>query len=316
MLNEVLKLSNFHIGHSYSRSEIAIAGDVEKAGALGARGTGIAQFSNATLLLVTLDKRGREYTYEDRFEGERFIWDSQNQHTQGSKLIVGLLSQTIIPHLFVRVQEKSGSVTMPFVYCGRLLCLAVEGNEPVTCSFQALDYLPDAKGELSAVYKWTPHDQPSDDAAKRELSLNAKVSSRLDKEQRFNPDPRRRKSIELRAMEIAIRHYEDLGYSVENTSNFKAYDLLCVREGTTKRIEVKGTTSAGEAVFLTINEVISANNPAQENYSTDLFVVHSIKTSERDGISTATGGIEMKLENWKAHSDHLEPIAFKYSIHA
>lgn len=313
--SEVLRLSQFHVGSTYSRAEIASAGEVKPAGPLGPRGAGIAEFSNATIFLVTLDKQGREHAYEDRFEGTRFVWDSQNQHSHASKLIKDLEQQDIVPHLFVRVRQKVGSRTMPFVYCGRLLCVATAGNKPVSCLFDALDYVPDATGELAAVYAWAADNGTKlPDAAQRETQLKARVDQSGRTGQGVVIDPKRRKAIELRAMEVAIDHYEGLGFTVENTSMAKPYDLVCRLSEATRRVEVKGTTSNGVSVFLTINEVTSANNVDGEAYSTDLFILHSISTAEFAKSGAANGGIMRKIENWRPRPAALDPIAFKYTI--
>ena len=313
--NETLRLSQFHIGSTYSRAEIAAAGQVKPAGPLGPRGTGIAEFSNATIFLVTLDKQGREHAYEDRFQGTQFLWDSQNKHSRTSQLIKDLEQQNIVPHLFVRTQQKSGSRTMPFVYCGRLLCVATAGDKPVSCLFDALDYVPDATGELAAVYAWDADNRTkSPDAAQRETLLKARVDQSGRTGQGVVIDPKRRKAIELRAMEVAIDHYEKLGFTVENTSMAKPYDLVCSLPGVTRRVEVKGTTSDGKSVLLTINEVTSAHNIKGEAYWTDLFILHSISTAEFIKSGAANGGIMRKIENWKPRSTSLDPIAYRYTI--
>ena len=76
-------------------------------------------------------------------------------------------------------------------------------------------------------------------------------------------------------------------WDVEDVHGTKSYDLICRRCDEIKHVEVKGTTTDGAEVILTLNEV----KHARENPCTALFVVSDI-TVERadDGIVIATGG--------------------------
>ena len=61
----------------------------------------------------------------------------------------------------------------------------------------------------------------------------------------------------MRANEAATAYLEGLGYDVQDTSANKPYDLVGRRKGARVFVDVKGTTTAGEKVFLTKNEVRS-----------------------------------------------------------
>ena len=76
MRGEQLQLSEFAVGGSYTRKEMAELGDVTLP--VGPRdphwGNGIVVFDNVTILLVTLEKT--HYDYQDNFEGGDFWWQS------------------------------------------------------------------------------------------------------------------------------------------------------------------------------------------------------------------------------------------------
>jgi hypothetical protein len=76
--------------------------------------------------------------------------------------------------------------------------------------------------------------------------------------QRWSESPAVRRAIELHAMQAAVEYYTGQGWSVEDVSAFCPYDLHCERDDRVLRVEVKGTTSTGERVLLTRNEVAQA----------------------------------------------------------
>jgi hypothetical protein len=74
--------------------------------------------------------------------------------------------------------------------------------------------------------------------------------------QRWSAAPAVRRAIELHAMQAAIEHYTGQGWSVEDVSTFNSYDLHCEQDDRVLCVEVKGTTSTGERVLLTRDEVL------------------------------------------------------------
>jgi hypothetical protein len=76
--------------------------------------------------------------------------------------------------------------------------------------------------------------------------------------QRWAQSPEVRRAIEDHAMQAAAKHYRAQGWSVEDVSGFCSYDLHCEQKGRVLDVEVKGTTSIGERVLLTPNEVAHA----------------------------------------------------------
>src|ERR1700750_3275237 len=133
MKGEILDLSNFTLGGSYSRSDIARLGLVSAKNF--SYGTGITAFENVIILFVTLEKTN--YSYRDQFEGNLFWWQSQASQTQATPVLQSLVTSEREAHLFFRGREKDPS-TLPFTYCGRLSPPIMEGERPVTCLYEVL----------------------------------------------------------------------------------------------------------------------------------------------------------------------------------
>lgn len=171
MRSERINLSNWHIGAMYSRAEIAQAGGV--AAPRHSRdphwSTGIVQFSNAVLLLVTLEKD--TYNYLDYFDGALFWWQSQNQQTQASPVIQKLSTGELPAYLFVRLKSKRQGKALQFVYCGPLSTPIFDGAKPVTGLFRALAYSASPTPALAQIYQWHPQASISLDNRERMADL-------------------------------------------------------------------------------------------------------------------------------------------------
>jgi hypothetical protein len=118
----------------------------------------------------------------------------------------------------------------------------------------------------------------------------------------------RRKAIEDHAMAKAIAHYQRRGWTVTDVSARRSYDLRCTRGKELLHVEVKGTTSQGEAVLLTRNEVEHARGAYPQ---VALFVVAGIRVMPGDP-PRATGGRAFKLEPWDIDRGELAPLAYEF----
>lgn len=140
--------------------------------------------------------------------------------------------------------------------------------------------------------------------AKQALGVAA---GRIPARQGFRQSAAQRDAIEARAMTVALKHLRSLGWSdITDTSNGNPFDFLCRGRGRgTLHVEVKGTTSLGEAVVLTRREVELHRDTFPANA---LIVVHSI---ELDG-EKASGGQVTHIQPWAIHDDDLQVIGYTY----
>jgi hypothetical protein len=125
--------------------------------------------------------------------------------------------------------------------------------------------------------------------------------------QGFQSDSRRRKAVEQYSQQQAIAHYQNQGFKVEVAG--KPYDLKCSRKGEVLYVEVKGTETAGDFVFLTKNEVKHAREHPME-----LFVLSKVVLKVRGSVIKAISGEAHILRPWKADDSRLIPYAFIYQL--
>jgi hypothetical protein len=123
-------------------------------------------------------------------------------------------------------------------------------------------------------------------------------------------DPVLRRVLEEHSMRIAQKHYESLGYEVENTASTQPFDLRCRRGAEEVRVEVKGTRGDGRAVELTAAEVKNARG---RGWRTDLFIVAKIGLEPSATVPVAHGGQTMTIEAWTPNDEDLVPTHFRYA---
>ena len=88
----------------------------------------------------------------------------------------------------------------------------------------------------------------------------------------------------------------------------ECFDLRCTRGNAELHVEVKGTTSPGEQIVLTRNEVDHAR---QQYPAMALAIIRNIEIKPRDSL-IADGGELGVLEPWQIDEDALECLAFSY----
>jgi hypothetical protein len=138
---------------------------------------------------------------------------------------------------------------------------------------------------------------------------NGKDLGRLSKAAGFESNPRVRRAVESRAMEVVERYYRRLGFAVTDVHKKRSYDFECQSSKKKLFVEVKGTKNLGETITVTANEVRFAQKHAP---NVVLCVVHSIKVSG-EKTPKATGG-KLKREDWNPDPRRLKPIAFRYKL--
>jgi hypothetical protein len=134
--------------------------------------------------------------------------------------------------------------------------------------------------------------------------------SRQQSGQGFRQDQAVKVAIEAHAMDAAIEYWTQQG-EVADVHGNQSYDLMCVIGGQKKHIEVKGTTTAGDEVILTPNEVAHARKYPH----VCLFIVLDIEvTRHTDGHIGSAGGSAWVLDPWRIDDGTLTPLGFKYEV--
>lgn len=121
-----------------------------------------------------------------------------------------------------------------------------------------------------------------------------------------------RKAIEDHAMEIARKHLQSQGFTVQDHSKGKPYDYLATKNGEDLSVEVKGrTTDEPRSIILTIGEVKHQNSVHPLNA---LILVSGIKLSRTGNGPIASGGEVEMTRGWKIDTSKLKAITFDYEL--
>lgn len=304
------------IGQEYSRVELAKLFDAPDL-ATSREGWYPRDQFDYVPFFVTLNKEQADpaVAYNDYFEDGLFFWESQNQNTLASKWIRKIIEERAVPLLFVREVAKIKGVTQKFAFAGRLSRPLPDLNSarPVTFSFEPIDLMDPLPRNLGVLVAWKPGDE-------RRTPMRPEFAQKVDIKRRnmgttgqgYEADPKVRRAIELRAMEVATKAYERHGYRTENVSGNHPYDLLCSKQGVKqRRVEVKGTRGPPSFVILTIGEVIAAREPSA---ITDLFIVYEIQVSGSHGDPVASGGMVRVIQGWVPDDQNLEPTQYRYNV--
>ena len=118
-----------------------------------------------------------------------------------------------------------------------------------------------------------------------------------------------RKNVELRAMNLVREWLEARGYKVTDRSAKHPYDFDAVKDASTLKVEVKGTTSdSPDAVLMTRNEV--ELHQAEKGH-TALFIVSSIRLNRKGKKSVAIGGKLYEFIGWDIDEWDLTPTTYR-----
>lgn len=142
------------------------------------------------------------------------------------------------------------------------------------------------------------------------LDALSEAAGRTRTRQGRSSDAARNTAVELRAMEEAATHLRAEGWGVHDVSANNSFDLLCRRGTEELHVEVKGTTSTGDQVNVTFNEVEHARGR-----HVLLLVVAGIEVSrDAAGRPSAQGGTVRVLDPWNPDDGVLRPISYTYTL--
>ena len=153
---------------------------------------------------------------------------------------------------------------------------------------------------VRALGGWHP---PSSDT---ELAITQATSAQLIRQGRLT-DPEARRAIDKYAMQRAIAHFSS-GWTVQDVSRIACFDLLCRGEGGELRVEVKGTTTQGEAVLITRREL---ENAKRHFPNVALFVTSGISIDRTQKPPRASGGTDRILHPWDVAACRVAPVTLE-----
>jgi len=123
---------------------------------------------------------------------------------------------------------------------------------------------------------------------------------------------RENKAVERRAVDLAISNFRSTNNweSIKDTGDKESYDLLLTNKSKKMYVEVKGTQSSGDKVFLSKNEVIVQKKFYPNNA---LVIVSGIKLEKGEEPKATDGNIKV-ISPWKIVNNDLTAMAFEYDV--
>lgn len=141
-----------------------------------------------------------------------------------------------------------------------------------------------------------------------------RAAGRRGRRQGFRLTAAEKSAIEKRAVLAAAEYLLSEaggGWSVKDVGATSSFDLDARRGDERLYVEVKGTTSLGEEIILTRNEVELHRSEYPQNM---LIVVSGIGLDRSVTPPVASGGTMRVVAPWLIAEDHLAPIAFRYTV--
>lgn len=120
-----------------------------------------------------------------------------------------------------------------------------------------------------------------------------------------------RRAIELQAMKLVREYLLTHWEHIDDDSATESCDFICRKGQERIFVEVKGTTTSGEKIILTRNEVALARAHAPQ---TLLAVVWGIVLDRKGAHPTASGGNLELIEPWVPENSQIAPLAFEYQL--
>ena len=140
------------------------------------------------------------------------------------------------------------------------------------------------------------------------LSASEAAGKSLRSGQGFRVGSAERRAVEVAAMEVARSWLESRGWKVVDRSSSAPFDFECTKEDERLFVEVKGTTSKGEQIVLTRNEVAYHRIHFPHNA---LILVSGIVLNDKGQATTDRSDIRI-ISPWEINDDRLEVISFTY----
>jgi hypothetical protein len=124
-----------------------------------------------------------------------------------------------------------------------------------------------------------------------------------------------RRAVEVYAEDNAVAYFTGQAWDVQRVGHLKlGYDLECRNSlGQSLHVEVKGTQSTGEEVWLTRNEVLHIGAEAGCPGEHALYVLSEITVTTTGGV-VCFGGRRICLSPWSMEMSLLTPTVYAYRM--
>lgn len=121
-----------------------------------------------------------------------------------------------------------------------------------------------------------------------------------------------RRAVELRSMQVTREYYEAGGWTVNDVSAYRPYDLECTRGNLKLHVEVKGSTATVfRQIELTRNEV----DHCRSFGNMELALVSGIALEKDEaGHPVGVGGDLYFVVPWAIDDARLTPLSFAYEL--
>ena len=287
------------VGKTYSRSEVfeILAGQSVQIG--GNRSLGVVSEGRFVLGFANLGvpgKTGHDFPNFYDEETHHMDWFGQPNSHSKQPMMAALIERSRPLLMFTRYKTSD-----PFKFRGQAQILGWEDRDDVVVS----------GSPIKAIAFKLGFDQSADFATADKLADESTGRAPGAKGQGRSSDAEANRAIELRAMELATKHYESLGYSVEDTSANNPFDLLLSKNSREIIVEVKGTQSAGEVVNMTAGEV----NELRLRYPhTRIVVVSGISLDRSIEPVAASGGELVEYKSPDLLDSQLTPTQYRVKL--
>jgi hypothetical protein len=153
-----------------------------------------------------------------------------------------------------------------------------------------------------AILDWKESDTPRIDVVSNEDAIV--------RGQGFQSDVRYRTEIEAHSMRVVKRELRKRYANVHDVSAERSYDYLCIsKNGRQRKVEVKGTTTAGSSVLVSRREFeLAKAEPV------DLYILSDIKIVDQRGDVSATGGTLTLFNNWSALALDSKAVGYEITL--
>jgi hypothetical protein len=242
--------------------------------------------------IFVTEKMAKDRTqYKNRLDGDILTWDGQ---TLGRKdpLIIEHAERNLEVLLFYR-EEKYEHPGAGFRYEGQFKYEKHSGSRPTQFVLRRVSTVTDSADVSDALLALT------------------EVSGRRRSGQGFRISPEARKAVEDYAMRVVADYYREEDWSVDDSvASRECFDLRCTRRGAELHVEVKGTTSRGEQIILTRNEVDHAR---EQHPRIALAIVRNIDLQDGNP-PVASGGELAVFDPWRIDDGTLTTLASSYDV--